>query len=161
MGGGTHVDRTTLLNDDDVDASIETPGFPKKMNGKERTGRSTPDDGNAFVVLEAPLLRRCAAHGLRPFGKDVRSVPAADRRPLREKHSILVEGNYTTGKPLNCGKRTRGWSSSAAARYFVISEAVPRAPPEHSYGLPRSTARCRARRGPAVGTAKGWWLGVY
>jgi hypothetical protein len=63
-------------------------------------------------------LRRCAAHGLSPFGKDVRSVPAADRRPLRDKHSILVEGNYTTGKPLNCGERTRGWPSSAAAPLF-------------------------------------------
>ena len=90
--GQVFVDRTTLLNDDDVDASIETPGFPKKMNGKERTGRSTADHGNAFVVLEAPPLRRCAAHGLSPFGKDVRSVPAADRRPLRDKHSILLRG---------------------------------------------------------------------
>ena len=110
------------------------------MNGKERTGRSTADDGNAVVVLEAPPLRRCAAHGLSPFGKDVRSVPAADRRPLRDKHSILVEGNYTTGKPLNCGKRTRGWPSSAAAPLFRIlapslrprktwSKAGPGSPP--------------------------------
>jgi hypothetical protein len=36
------------------------------------------------------------------------------------------------------------------------SVAVPRAPPEHSYGLPRSTARRRARRDtPAVGADSG------
>jgi CheY-like chemotaxis protein len=60
------------------------------MNGKERTGRSTADDGDAVVVLQAPALRNCAAHGLSPFGKDFRSVPAADRRPLRD--STVVEG---------------------------------------------------------------------
>jgi len=32
---------------------IETPGFPKKMDRKEGTGRSTADDGNRVVVLEA------------------------------------------------------------------------------------------------------------
>ncbi len=62
--GGVHFDRTTLLDDDDVDRSIETPGFPQQMNRKERTGRSTTDDGNAVVVLEAHRLRRCSVHGL-------------------------------------------------------------------------------------------------
>jgi len=88
---GAHVDGTTLFNDDDVDRAVETPGFPKKMNGKERTGRPTADDGDAVVVPEAPALRSCAAHGPSPFGKDAGPVPAAGGRPLRDKHSILVE----------------------------------------------------------------------
>jgi hypothetical protein len=33
--------------------SIETPGFPKQMDGEERTSRSAPNDGNAIAVLEA------------------------------------------------------------------------------------------------------------
>jgi hypothetical protein len=32
---------------------MEVLGFPKKMDGEERTGRSTADDGNAVVVAEA------------------------------------------------------------------------------------------------------------
>jgi hypothetical protein len=90
---GAHVDGTTLFDDDNFDASIEPPGFPKEMNGKERTGRSTADDGDAIVVLEAPALRSCAAHGPSPFGS---RTSDQSRRPaegsLRDKHSILVEG---------------------------------------------------------------------
>lgn len=73
-GGRAHADRTALLNDDDVDTPIEVPGFPKKLDRKERTGRSTANDGNAVVVLDlqASALRRCEAHGLCPFGKDAR-----------------------------------------------------------------------------------------
>jgi len=51
---GAQIGRTTFLDDDDIDVSIEALGFPKKMDGKERTGRSTAHDGNAVVVLEAP-----------------------------------------------------------------------------------------------------------
>ena len=90
--GGAQVDRTTLLNDDDLDAPIETPGFPKKMDGKERTGRSTADDGNAVVVLEAPPLRRCAAHGLSPFGKDVRSVGGRQKAVAGQAQHPLLRG---------------------------------------------------------------------
>jgi hypothetical protein len=73
-GWSAHADRTTFLNDEDVDTPIQTPGFPKKLDGKERTGRSTANDGNAVVVLdlEARALRRYEAHGLYPFGKDAR-----------------------------------------------------------------------------------------
>ncbi len=51
---GAQVGRTTLLDDDHLDVSIETLGFAKKMDGEERTGRSTADDGNAIAVLELP-----------------------------------------------------------------------------------------------------------
>jgi hypothetical protein len=34
-GTSARVDRTTLLNDYDVDVSIETSSFPKKVNSKE------------------------------------------------------------------------------------------------------------------------------
>jgi hypothetical protein len=44
------VGRTTLFDDDDLDISIELLGFPKKMDGKKRTGRSSPDDGDAITV---------------------------------------------------------------------------------------------------------------
>ena len=62
------------------------------QDGKERTGRSTAADGNAVVVLEAPPLRRCAAHGLSPFGKDVRAPARRTRRrqpsPLRRRREF-------------------------------------------------------------------------
>jgi hypothetical protein len=47
----------TLLNDDDVDVSMEILGFAKQINGKERTGRPTADDGNAIAVLKARRLK--------------------------------------------------------------------------------------------------------
>jgi hypothetical protein len=47
------VRRTTFLNDDGFDVSTEALGFPKKMDGEKRTGRSTADDGNEIAVLEA------------------------------------------------------------------------------------------------------------
>ena len=50
---GAQVARTTFLDDDDIQVSIKTPGFPKKMDGEERTGRSAPNDGNPIVVQEA------------------------------------------------------------------------------------------------------------
>jgi len=50
---GAQLHRTTFLDDDDIDAPIEMPGFPKKMNGEEGTGRSTTDDGNGVVVMQA------------------------------------------------------------------------------------------------------------
>jgi len=51
---GARVRRTTLLDDDDFEFSTEALGFPKKMDGEKRTGRSTADDGYAIFVLEAP-----------------------------------------------------------------------------------------------------------
>ena len=50
---GAQVGGTAFLHDDDVELSIETPGFPKQMDGEKRTGRPTADDGNAIAVLEA------------------------------------------------------------------------------------------------------------
>jgi hypothetical protein len=47
------VGRSTFLDDDDLDISIEPPGFPKKMDGEKRTGRPTTDDGDAIAVQEA------------------------------------------------------------------------------------------------------------
>jgi hypothetical protein len=51
---GAQVRQTTLLDDHHVEASIETLGLAKKMDGEERTGGSTTHDGNAVVVAEAP-----------------------------------------------------------------------------------------------------------
>jgi hypothetical protein len=51
---GAQLRRTTLLDDDNFDVSTEALGLPKKMDGEERTGRSTADDGYAIFVLEAP-----------------------------------------------------------------------------------------------------------
>jgi hypothetical protein len=51
---GARLCRTSFLDDDDFDVSAEAPGFPKQMDGEERTGRSTADDGYAIIVLEAP-----------------------------------------------------------------------------------------------------------
>ncbi len=48
----------TFLDDDHVQVSIETPGFPKQSDGEERTGRPTADDGNAIAVLEAQSSTR-------------------------------------------------------------------------------------------------------
>ena len=42
-----------FLDDDHVQVSIETSGFPKQSDGEERTGRPTADDGNTIAVLEA------------------------------------------------------------------------------------------------------------
>ena len=42
-----------FLDDDHVQVSIETSGFPKQSDGEERTGRPTADDGDAIAVLEA------------------------------------------------------------------------------------------------------------
>jgi hypothetical protein len=50
---GTQVSQATLLNDDNIDVPIEMFGFTKQMDGEERTGRPTADDGNAIAVLEA------------------------------------------------------------------------------------------------------------
>jgi hypothetical protein len=47
------VGRTTFLDDDDLDVSIEPFGFPKKMDGEKRTRRSATDDGDAIAVPEA------------------------------------------------------------------------------------------------------------
>jgi hypothetical protein len=47
------VRQTTLLDDDYVEGSMETLGFPEKMDGEEGTGRSTADDGNAVIVPQA------------------------------------------------------------------------------------------------------------
>jgi hypothetical protein len=46
------VGRTTFLDDDNFDISIELLGFPKKMDGEKRTSRSTTDDGDAITVQE-------------------------------------------------------------------------------------------------------------
>ena len=46
------VGRTAFLDDNDVDLSIELPGFAKKMDGEKRAGRSTADDGDAITVQE-------------------------------------------------------------------------------------------------------------
>jgi hypothetical protein len=51
---GTQLDWPALLDDDDVKAPLETPGFPKKMDGEERATRAAADDGDAVAVLEAP-----------------------------------------------------------------------------------------------------------
>ena len=71
---GTQLDWTTLLDDHDVNAPIEMPGFPKKMDGEERTTRPTTDYGNAVAVLEAPKVGRCAAPGKSPL-RHKRSIP--------------------------------------------------------------------------------------
>jgi hypothetical protein len=47
------VGRATFLDDDDVQVSIKTAGFPKQMDSEERAGRPTADDGDAIAVLEA------------------------------------------------------------------------------------------------------------
>jgi hypothetical protein len=49
---GAKLDRTTFLDDDDIEVPIETLGFPKKIDGEEGSGRSTADDGNRVVVLQ-------------------------------------------------------------------------------------------------------------
>jgi hypothetical protein len=49
----TRVRRATFLDDYDFDVSTEASGFAKKMDTKERTSRSTADDGDAIAVLEA------------------------------------------------------------------------------------------------------------
>jgi len=54
---GALVGRTTFLDYDNVQVSMETAGFPKKMDGEERTGRPTADDGNAIAILEAHRLK--------------------------------------------------------------------------------------------------------
>jgi hypothetical protein len=71
---------------------METPCFPKQVDGKKRTGRSTANHGNAIVVLELEAfpLRRGAEHGLSQFANNVGAVPAAHGRPLRGNYSILV-----------------------------------------------------------------------
>jgi hypothetical protein len=46
------VGRSTFLDDDDLDISIELPGFAEKMDGEKRTGRSTADDGDTIAVQE-------------------------------------------------------------------------------------------------------------
>jgi hypothetical protein len=51
---GARVRRTTFLDDHHFDVSTDVLGLPKEMDGEERTGRPTADDGNAIVVLEAP-----------------------------------------------------------------------------------------------------------
>jgi hypothetical protein len=45
-----------FLNDDNVQMSIEASGFSKQMDGKERTGRPTTDDGNTIAVLQGHWL---------------------------------------------------------------------------------------------------------
>jgi hypothetical protein len=50
---GAQIRQATLLDDDHVEVSIQTLGFPKKMDGEERTGGSTTHDGNAVIVAEA------------------------------------------------------------------------------------------------------------
>src|ERR1035437_3459752 len=46
------VGRTSFLDDDDLDISIELLGFPKKMDGEKRTRRPTTDDGDAITVQQ-------------------------------------------------------------------------------------------------------------
>jgi hypothetical protein len=53
---GAVVARATFFDDDDVQVSIEAPGFPKQMDGEKRTGRSTADDDNVIAVLKLPGL---------------------------------------------------------------------------------------------------------
>jgi len=50
---GVRAGGATFLDDDDVEAPIETSGFPKQMDGEERTGRPAADDGHTIAVLEA------------------------------------------------------------------------------------------------------------
>ena len=56
------VGRTAFLDDNDLDLSIELPGFAKKMDGEKRAGRSTANDGDAITVFE----RFFAAHDGEP-----------------------------------------------------------------------------------------------
>jgi hypothetical protein len=46
------VGRATLLDDHNLDVSIEPLGFPKKMDGEKRTGRPAADNGDAIAVQE-------------------------------------------------------------------------------------------------------------
>jgi hypothetical protein len=48
----TKIRRATLLDDKDVQVSIETSGFPEQMDGEERTSRPAPNNSNAIIVLE-------------------------------------------------------------------------------------------------------------
>jgi hypothetical protein len=41
-----------LLDDDDVEASAEAPGFAEEMVSEERAGRTAADDGDAVAVLK-------------------------------------------------------------------------------------------------------------
>ena len=88
---GTQLDWTTLLDDDDINAPIEIPGFPEKMDGEERTTRSTADYGNAVAVLEATSSGRCEAHGPSLFGKDAGAIRAVGKSQSRHKRSIPVD----------------------------------------------------------------------
>jgi hypothetical protein len=60
---GAGFDGAPFLDDNDVDVSPETPGFPKKMDGEERPGRPAADDDDGVTALEAPRLRRHAVDG--------------------------------------------------------------------------------------------------
>jgi hypothetical protein len=82
---GAEVRHTALLDDHHVEGSMQTLSFLKKMDGEERTGRPTADDGNAIVVPEAYWLRKGARHGPSLFGKDARSVRAANDSPSRHR----------------------------------------------------------------------------
>jgi hypothetical protein len=53
----TQVNKTALFDDDYIEVSMQTLGFLKKMDRKERTGGSTTDYDDAVVVLEAYWLR--------------------------------------------------------------------------------------------------------
>jgi hypothetical protein len=50
---GAEVRHTALLDNDHIEGSIKSLGLPKEMDGEERTGRPTADDGNTIVVAEA------------------------------------------------------------------------------------------------------------
>ena len=54
---GVRTGGATFLDDYDVQMPVETSGFPKQMDGEERTCRPTADDGNAIAVLEAHWRR--------------------------------------------------------------------------------------------------------
>jgi len=51
---GTRVGGTSFFDDDDFDVSTKALGCAKKMDGEERTSRSTANDGNAIAALEGP-----------------------------------------------------------------------------------------------------------
>jgi hypothetical protein len=64
------AERTTFLDDDDLDISIEPPGFPEKMDGEKRAGWSTADDGDAIAVQETRRLNRNDHFAFPGIGED-------------------------------------------------------------------------------------------
>jgi hypothetical protein len=98
---GAEVRHTALLDNDHVEGSIKSLGLLKEMDGEERTGRPTADDGNAIVVAEANWLRKGGWHGPSLFGKDAGSVRAANDDPLQHRGCVLVEKDFRLAAKAN------------------------------------------------------------